>query len=86
MNGLGHGKDRYQILDDVLSFRKNVLTEQEAMNLLETVSQPETEESTSMTQWSVLYDLTDLSAQVAIRRDFSKIFKFTLDDISGTAQ
>ena len=86
MDGLGHGKDRYQILDDVLSFRKNVLTEQEAMNLLETVSQPETEESTSMTQWSVLYDLTDLSAQVAIRRDFSKIFKFTLDDISGTAQ
>ena len=83
MEGLGHGKDRYEILKSVLAFKKDVLSEKEAMSLLEMVSQPETEASTSMTQWSVVYNLTDLNATVAIRREYEKLFRFSISDISG---
>nr|WP_240939086.1 C45 family peptidase [Cloacibacillus porcorum] len=83
MKGLGHGKDRYEILKSVLAFKKDVLSEKEAMSLLEMVSQPETEASTSMTQWSVVYNLTDLNATVAIRREYEKLFRFSINDISG---
>ncbi len=83
MNGEGHGKERYEVLKAALNFRNNELTETESMSLLEMVSQWETEEATSMTQWSVVYNLTDLSAEVAIRRNYRKLFKFTLDNISG---
>ena len=38
MEGLGHGKDRYEILKSVLAFKKDVLSEKEAMSLLEMVS------------------------------------------------
>ena len=58
----------------------------EAMSLLSLVSQPETEEATSMTQWSVVYNLHDLTAQVAIRRNYDKLFNFTLADLSGKAK
>lgn len=56
MNGLGHGYDRYKILEAVLSFR---------------------EDATSMTQWSVIYDLTEYSAIFTVRREYDKqsIFK-----------
>lgn len=78
MNGKGHGKDRYNILKSTLEFKNNQLTETEAMSLLEIVSQQETNESTSMTQWSVVYNLSDLTAEVAIRRNFQKTFDFKL--------
>jgi len=80
MNGLGHGHDRYDVMTAALSFKKNILTESEAMSLLELVSQAETEAATSMTQWSVVYDLTHLNAKVAIRRNYNNLFDFTLND------
>ncbi|MDD4081159.1 MAG: C45 family autoproteolytic acyltransferase/hydrolase [Eubacteriales bacterium] len=83
MAGLGHGKDRYAILDAALAFKANTLTRFEAMALLSLVSQQETEESTSMTQWSAMYDLSRKQVAVAIRGDFSRQFNFSLDDISG---
>ncbi len=83
MKGQGKGKDRYEILKSVLAFKKDILSEKEAMALLALVSQPETEESTSMTQWSVVYDLTGLKATVAIRRDYTKLFHFAPNDLDG---
>ena len=56
------------------------------MSLLSLVSQPETEEATSMMQRSVVYNLHDLTAQVAIRRNYDKLFNFTLADLSGKAK
>ncbi|NLV58544.1 MAG: linear amide C-N hydrolase [Clostridiales bacterium] len=79
MNGFGHGQNRYEVMKAALSFKDNVLTESEAMSLLELVSQKETEESTSMTQWSVVYDLTELDATIAIRRDYGKLISFALE-------
>ncbi len=84
MHGLGHAYDRFAVLDAAMKFKKNILTHNEAMALLALVSQPETEAATSMTQWSVVYNLHDLTAQVAIRRNYDKLFNFTLDDLRPT--
>lgn len=79
MKGLGHAYDRFAVLDAAMKFKKNILTPNEAMSLLELVSQPETEVATSMTQWSVVYNLEDLTARVAIRRNYDQFFDFQLD-------
>lgn len=79
MKGLGHAYDRFAVLAAAMKFKKNVLSPNEAMSLLELVSQPETEEATSMTQWSVVYNLEDLTARVAIRRNYDKFFDFHLN-------
>ena len=85
MNGLGHGYDRYKVLEAVLSFREDTTTDlkplprmnkHEAMSLLEIISQEETEDATSMTQWSVIYDLTEYSAIFAVRREYENQFVF----------
>lgn len=86
MHGLGHAYDRFAVLDSAVKFKKSIFTPFEAMSLLSLVSQPETEEATSMTQWSVVYNLHDLTAQVAIRRNYDKLFNFTLADLSGKAK
>lgn len=86
MHGLGHAYDRFAVLDSAVKFKKSIFTPFEAMSLLSLVSQSETEEATSMTQWSVIYNLHDLTAQVAIRRNYDKLFNFTLADLSGKAK
>lgn len=86
MHGFGHAYDRFAVLDSAVKFKKSIFTPFEAMSLLSLVSQPETEEATSMTQWSVVYNLHDLTAQVAIRRNYDKLFNFTLADLSGKAK
>lgn len=82
MNGFGHGKDRYEIIEKTLAFKKNVLTTEEAMSLLSLVSQPETDESTSMTQWSALYEPNSLKMTVAIRQDYTRLFTFYVNKLS----
>lgn len=75
--------DRYPILQSVLNFRQNVLTPQQAMCLLELVGREEPDELTTITQWSVLYDLTNRTATVVVKQNFDKQFQFSLSDISG---
>ena len=58
------GKDRYDLIEQTLIFKKGVMSEAEVMALLAVIGQPETEEATSMTQWSVVYNLTDLTGRV----------------------
>lgn len=81
MHGLGHAYDRFAVLAAAMKFKKNILTPNEAMSLLELVSQPETQEATSMTQWSVVYNLHDLTAKIAIRRNYDTFFHFSINDI-----
>ena len=78
------GLDRYNIIKETLSFKKGILTDTEAMSLLELVSQPETEEATSMTQWSAVYNLTDLTLQLAMKRDYKKQFSFAMEEERGS--
>ncbi len=41
------------------------------MTLLKNVSQPPTEEITSMTQWSSMYNLTEKTLRLAILREYA---------------
>lgn len=52
------------------------LGEDEAMSLLQAVSQPPTEELTSQTQWSALYNLTEETLRLAILREYGKEYQF----------
>jgi hypothetical protein len=74
-----HGRDRYNKLRDRLVDTGGLLSEVEAMALLSDVSQPKNPEKlTSNTQWSVVYNLTDLTAEVCTLRNYDKSWKFNL--------
>lgn len=74
-----HGKVRYQMMDFVLTENGGKLSEQKAMNLLDDVSQADKEgDLTSHTQWSVVYNLTQLKANVCVDREYDKVFTFHL--------
>ena len=75
------GKDRYDLIEQTLAFKKGVMSEAEVMALLAVIGQPETEEATSMTQWSVVYNLTELTGRVAVVREYDNVFRFSLDDM-----
>ena len=72
-----HGRTRYDIMDFVLSQNNDTLTEVNAMNLLNFVSQAENPtDATSHTQWSVVYNLSKKEATVCVNRDYEKKFFF----------
>ena len=75
------GKDRYDLIEQTLAFKKGVMSEAEVMALLAVIGQAETEEATSMTQWSVVYNLTELTGRVAVVREYDNVFRFSLDDM-----
>ncbi len=74
---------RYPVIQATLDYRENTLTPRQALCLLELVGREAPDEFTTITQWSVLYDLTHLNATVVIKQDFSKQFTFSIDDIGG---
>ena len=63
----GGGQDRYQVLMEALAAADGVLSEDEAMDLLQSVSrevQVRDDGSVFQTQWSVVYNLDDLTASI----------------------
>ena len=65
----GHGQDRYETLMSTLSAASGVLAEDEAMDLLAAVAQEphlNSRGEESATQWSVVYNLEDLTASVVM--------------------
>lgn len=74
--GSTHGKARYDILRTSLLDNKYKLGEADAMTLLEAVSQPPTEELTSQTQWSALYNLSEKTLRLSILREYGKKWNF----------
>lgn len=74
--GSSHGKDRYETLRSTLFTNNYSLEEDQAMDLLEAVSQAPTEELTSQTQWSSLYNLTEKTLRLTILREYAKEYKF----------
>lgn len=73
MYGIGHGHDRYEKADKSLIDNKFVLSEEEAMNLLEEVSQTRTAAKTSNTQWSVVYNLTRGTFSICAGRKYDTV-------------
>lgn len=74
--GSEHGKDRYETMRKTLHENNYTLGEAKAMELLDSVSQPPTEELTSQTQWSSLYNLTEKTLKLAILREYGKEYNF----------
>lgn len=63
----GGGQDRYQVLMETLTAANGVLSEEDAMSLLQSVSrevQIRDDGSVFQTQWSVVYNLDDLTASI----------------------
>lgn len=63
----GGGQDRYQVLMETLTAVNGVLSEEDAMSLLQSVSrevQIRDDGSVFQTQWSVVYNLDDLTASI----------------------
>lgn len=69
--GSNHGKARYETMRNTLQANNYTLSEDDAMTLLKNVSQPPTEEITSMTQWSSMYNLTEKTLRLAILREYA---------------
>ncbi len=68
----GRGQDRYEIIMTELDDNNGVLTEQECMDLLEAVKQD--------TQWSVVYNQTDLTGTISVNMDYDNLTEFTLTE------
>lgn len=64
-------------MDFVLSQNNDTLSVDNAMNLLNFVSQAENPmDATSHTQWSVVYNLSKKEATICVNRDYGKKYFF----------
>ena len=86
--GYGHGYARFntvaEMLDDHVTdpgTYATMVTDAEAMDTLAAVSQEyDGTDLTSLTQYSVIYNSTDLTAEVCVMRDYSVHYTFSLKD------
>ena len=84
--GYGHGYDRFREVAEALERHKTdadgmttSMTNAEAMDLLSLVSQAYVPGSyTSYTQYSVIYNNTDLTATICIQRDYEDVYEFAI--------
>ena len=80
--GYGKGHDRYEILMNELTAKNGILTNEEAMNLMQDVSvalKENDEGKISGTQWSVVYNLTAKTGEIAVGMDYDTITTFDLE-------
>lgn len=70
--------ERYPVLKQRLTEKQGVLTEAEAMALLQDVCQKPSSPDDPSTQWSVVYNLTRRTATVCPAGDYSRSFTFSL--------
>ncbi|MDY2856858.1 MAG: linear amide C-N hydrolase [Oscillospiraceae bacterium] len=75
----GHGKERYEKIEAIFNKNKGAYTTDIAWEALKSASQLPTEgDVTSNTQWPIVYNDTDLTAQVVIRRDWDTVTAYDL--------
>lgn len=80
-NGIyGHGKERYDAIMQVLEEQKGEYTDNTVWDALKAASQePNPEDITSNTQWSIAYNNTTRSAEIVIRRNWEDVTSYQLD-------
>jgi hypothetical protein len=77
---LGHGRERADAIADVLDGNRGRVSVDVAWEALRASAQdPDPHDITSNTQWSVVYDNTNLTAQFVLRRHWDEVFSFSLD-------
>lgn len=75
----GHGRERYDSIEAVLTEAGDSATEETAWQAVKASSQePNEGDITSNTQWSIVYDNTELTAGIALRRDWDNIIHYDL--------
>lgn len=77
----GRGQDRYDTIISTLKENNGVLSEEKAMDLLKEVSQqPHQTDSgrSSSTQWSVVYNNTQLTATISMGMDYEHTYEIKL--------
>lgn len=81
-NGIyGHGKERFDAVRDVFAAQEGSFTEITAWDALKAAAQdPQGEEVTSNTQWSIVYNNTDRTAQIVLRRNWQDMYAYELSD------
>ena len=80
-NGIyGHGRERYDAVMKVLEEEKGNYTNDTVWKAMKSAAQyPDPDDITSNTQWSVSYNNTDLTAEIAIRRNWKDIIHIELE-------
>lgn len=80
-NGIyGHGRERYDAVMKVLEEEKGNYTNDTVWKTMKSAAQyPDPDDITSNTQWSVSYNNTDLTAEIAIRRNWEDIIHIELE-------
>ena len=80
-NGVyGHGRERFDAIETILAENEGNCTRDTGWEALMAASQaPNPEDVTSNTQWSILYDDTNLTAEVSLRRDWQNKTMFQLN-------
>ena len=81
-NGIyGHGKERYDAVLKVLEMEKGNYTNDTVWNAMKSAAQdPSPNDITSNTQWSIAYNNTDLTAEIAIRRNWDDVTRCELEN------
>ncbi len=79
-NGIyGHGRERFDSIEEILAANRGCCTRDTGWEALVAASQePNPEDVTSNTQWSILYDDTNLTAEVCLRRDWENKMTYQL--------
>lgn len=80
-NGVyGHGRERYDKIINILEENNNYSKETAWQALTAASQAPNPNDITSNTQWSIVYDNTNLTADIAIRRDWNTVTKYSLKE------
>lgn len=79
-NGIyGHGRERYDRACEILENNKGNYCNTTAWEILKSVAQdPSPHDITSNTQWSIVYNNSTLTAEIAIRRTWDSVFGYGL--------
>lgn len=75
----GGGLDRYEILMAKLDETKGILTEKETMDLMEAVSMEAVSVGCFATQWSVVYNLSDLTYTISVGGDYDNLIEVDIN-------
>lgn len=76
----GSGQDRYAIVMSMLENYSFSVTNAQAMAILEAAKKEATPESANTTQWSCVYDLDNLTVDIAVGEDYDNIYSFSLEN------
>lgn len=81
-NGIyGHGKERYDYMMEIIEPNNGVLDVSESWEaLMAAATEPKLDAVTSNTQWSIVFNNTDASADITLRRHWGDVFSFKVSD------